>query len=180
MQNLYRLRDETRVWSLGHADEHAATAGLVAAAADLTLASASTAMTAARRLSNDMITLLRSWHATPKAIGQLATRPDWLLDEWEPICRIWHTAETNAARRDALRAIVLMVPVIPRAFAASMGRAFTVDEIPNFRQGVRRNQDWRTGFTVLPPIAREERAGLMAEIVPFAAHATAAQLHRAA
>jgi len=177
MENLHRLRDETRVWSLQQADEDAAMASLVAAVTDHTLTSASTAMTAARGLSDDMVVLLRHWHATPEAIGQRATRPDWLLDEWEPICRIWRGAETQAARRDALREIALMVPAVPRAFAAWMGHAFAVDEIPNFRQGVRRNQDWRTGLTMLAPIVRDERTGLMAAVAPFAA---TAQLHHAA
>jgi hypothetical protein len=184
MATLYRLRDETRVWSqaqesLEHGTEHAAAASLVAAVADLTLTHASAAMHAARSLGDDVVTLLRSWHAAPEAIGQVATRPDWLLDEWEPICRLWRAAETTAGRREALREMTLMVPVIPRAFAAWMGHAFTVDEIPNFRQGVRRNQDWRTGLIVPTPIARDERARLMAEIATLTTPITAAPPHHA-
>jgi len=164
MENLHRLREDTWIWSQDSEDEHAATAGLVASIADRTLAAAGTAIAAARGLSRDMITLLRSWRATPASISERATRPDWLLDDWEPICRIWGAAETDVARRDALRRIARMVPVIPRAFATSVGRAFSVDEIPAYRQGVRRNQDWRTGLTVLTAVARDPNAGLIAEL----------------
>jgi len=150
------LRMHACEWASTHDDDSVANAKMIADVAGLTLACADKTIADARALAEDMPALLRRWDSKRDTIGQIVTRPDWLLDGWEQICLIWVDADNEADRRDALTEIALMVPVIPREAVAWMDGMALPDGASGFRRNVKINQDCRTGMTVFERIARNE------------------------
>jgi hypothetical protein len=130
---------------------------MICTVAGFTLAPSEELLGRAYALLTDMIGLLRSWAVDPNSIVQLAGRPDWLLDGWEPICQIWHYAQDDAARRAALVEIAGLIPVLPKEVGDWCdGLPVPVGAL-QFRRLVRVNEDWRTGATIFNLIARNEQ-----------------------
>ncbi len=67
---------------------------------------------AAQRPLAEPAALLACWATTPDAIAARISRPDWLLDGWEPICLLWRVTE-GGQRAGALAEAALMLPPIP-------------------------------------------------------------------
>ena len=153
---LSALRDDAGVWADTHDDDSASNARMIADVANLTLACADKTIADARALADDMPALLARWDTKRDTIGQIVTRPDWLLDGWEQICLIWADAGDAPERRAALTEIALMVPIIPREAASWMDDMVLPDDASRFRRNVKINHDWRTGMTVFERIARNE------------------------
>lgn len=162
MDALSRLRDEALAWSQAHDDDSADQARLICEAASFTLLCAMQTIADLRALTDDLLQLVRAWNSRPDSIAQRLTRPDWLLDGWEPICLVWTLAENDDARRDALAEMALMAPVMPKEIMTWMDETTIAREAGRFHRSVRINQDWRTGITVFDLIARNERIRALA------------------
>ncbi len=91
----------------------------------------------------------------PGRLAQRIYRTDWLLDDWEPICRTWQRAESDQARRLALRQIGGMLPLAYYEGAGAGAIEPTSGGPP--RRSVLLNEDWRTGAMI--PGANRARSG---------------------
>jgi hypothetical protein len=151
------LRGDMTYWASTHYGEAAALAEMVRVTADLTLSCASTLIEQARKLADQMTTLLTDWRADPEAVAATLTKPEWLLDGWEPICSIWESAEqTEAGRHTALLEIVQQVPILPKEVGDWIDDGVTYQAANIFRRFTELNKDWRTGLPYLDQIARNE------------------------
>jgi hypothetical protein len=155
LDSVQRLCNSMKSWSMRPEEETAPLAGLVLAGAKLTAQEASRTLAEAHEELRDITALLREWRTAPARLGYRICRTDWLLDGWEPICRAWQNAESDQARRLALREIGAMLPLVSYEGAG----AGAVDPTPAWalRKSVLLNEDWRTG--AMMPGANRGRFG---------------------
>ena len=129
---------------------------MVVRTADTTVSLATATLREARETAVDIVKLLINWQVAPKAIGHQLARPDWLLDGWERICRLWSMAGSDADRRNALEEIVPLLPIIAKEAGEWVGFHVEFERAPRTRRLVCRHEDWRTGCCVQDTIARNE------------------------
>lgn len=70
---------------------------------------------------DDMETLLRDWRAKRVQVLQVIALPDWLMDGWRPIVRLWHMARDNRERVACLPELALLVPPVPAGLPGDVG-----------------------------------------------------------
>ena len=145
-------------WALPAAgDEHVADqVQMVVSTADATLRLAEATLGETRAASSRLVRLLVNWRMDPTNVGRLLARPDWLMDGWERICRLWEVASSDAERRDALDEIVPLLPIIPKEAGEWVGFHVEFERAPRTQRLVVRHEDWRTGLCVQDTIARNE------------------------
>jgi len=144
-------------WASTHYGETAAFADVVRVTAELTLSCASALIQDARKLAEHMIELLTQWRAHPESVAATLTRPEWLLDGWEPICSIWESAEqTEAGRHSALLEMVQHIPILPKEVGDWIDDGVTHQAATIFRRFTELNKDWRTGLPYIDLVARNE------------------------
>jgi hypothetical protein len=154
---LCRVRADMSEWSRTQQNEDQADyVSMACTVADLTVSLAQATLAEAQALTNDMVSLLRTWAADPRSVSQLATRPEWLLDGWEQICLIWNHAQDDAERRAALAEIIGLLPILPKEASEWSEIKADLDHVFRFRRLVSLNEDWRTGSVVFSLIARNE------------------------
>lgn len=156
VEALRATRDELVAWADDGTDDSQLIARMAAAAADFTLACAGPTLQVARAAADDVQMLLARWQSGPDAVAQVAVRPDWLMDGWEPICALWQMAASPSERRAALAEIAPLVPIIPKEAVTWAGLDLDVDGAQR-RRTVPFNVDWRTGMTVLDAVRRNEQ-----------------------
>jgi hypothetical protein len=103
------------------ADTNSDLADLILAAADQAKSAAGAALAAARGFVGDTVGLLQAIARSPEPIRQCMTRPEWLLDGWEPVYGLWQCAEGPADRHGALVQMARLVPSLPREAAEWTG-----------------------------------------------------------
>jgi hypothetical protein len=151
------VRSDMSEWSISRQNEDQAEyVSMACTVADLTLSLAQATLAQAQALTGDMVQLLRTWAADPRSVGELATRPEWLLDGWEQICLIWNHAADDAGRRAALVEIIGLIPILPKEATEWSEIKCDLDRVVHFRRLVSLNEDWRTGSIVFQLIARNE------------------------
>jgi len=132
-------------------------ARLVHDAIKVTLALTGAVLARALAQTDDMIAMLRLWSSDQEQVVRVIGRAEWLLDGWEPICRIWCHASDEPGRRAAVAEIVDLVPVPPREAAEWHGIKTDLEQAFRTPPPRRLNEDWRTGARVLDLTARNER-----------------------
>ena len=157
LKELIAVQAETAIWAEKHDDESGLNAGMVAAAAGVTIKCAHVTLAEARAMGQDMSALLREWGRGAGRIDTIVGRSDWLMDGWEQICVIWRTAQDTQGCRHALDEMAMLVPVLPREAAKWYGAVIESDPAARFRRAVSLNQDWRTGAAVFDQIVRNEQ-----------------------
>ena len=70
-------------------------------------------LTATRALLKNPATLLKRWFEHPESVPAMASRCEWLLDGWEPVCLLWLAANSTAARRASLLEMAQVLPALP-------------------------------------------------------------------
>ncbi|MBV8913787.1 MAG: hypothetical protein JOZ05_12205, partial [Acetobacteraceae bacterium] len=151
------LRADMADWSTAHFGESATLAELVLATADLTLSCFPTLIAEARGLTKNVLDLVRRWQTNLNLIAGTLTRPQWLLDGWEPICAIWESAERNdTGQLSALHDMVQQVPVVPKEVGEWIDNTMEVNATRVFRRFTELNRDWRTGAPYLDQVAQNE------------------------
>lgn len=158
IRRLMRLREEALAWSQAHPEESGGEALLLATVAELTIGCARVTLGAARKLTADMRGLLVRWGREPDVVAELLARPEWLLDGWERVLTLWETAGEHLGRSATLLELVGMIPVIPKEAADWVGGTLDLQscEVLRHRRKVLLMEDWRTGYTVMDLIARNE------------------------
>ena len=154
--SLKLLRRE--VWGLpATGDEQVAgQVEMVVSTADATLRLANATVRETRASANQLVKLLVNWRVDAMSVGRMLARPDWLLDGWERICRLWAAASTDAERREALDEIIPLLPIIPKEAGEWVGFHVEFERVPRTQRLVVRHEDWRTGLCVQDTIARNE------------------------
>jgi hypothetical protein len=154
---LQAVRSEIAAWSRRNDDDIlAGYATMICDVADVTLSLAATTVNQAQALTRSVVDLLRTWANDPGSVTQAANRPEWLLDGWEQICRLWRQASQPATQRAALAEIAQLVPVLPREAMDWAGITVDSEKLMLLRRFVPLNEDWRTGAIVFELIARNE------------------------
>jgi hypothetical protein len=112
------LREQLAFWMLEHCDDtHVELADTVAEAARQVIAAADPLLVAARAMTQDVAGLIRTWARAPARVGELASRPEWLLDGWEQICLLWQASDEPDQQWAVMAEMVQLVPVQPREIA---------------------------------------------------------------
>jgi hypothetical protein len=155
---LRETRDEISGWiAVQQNGDRVAYAREICSVADATLKLSAGLVAQARRMTDDIVGLLRVWAADPESVRRIASRPEWLLDGWEHICLVWDFARDDAARRAALVEIANYVPILPREVnewsgcQADLGGSFFEN------RSILLNVDWHSGTMVFDLIARNEQ-----------------------
>jgi len=155
---LRRSSMEIRAWSSSQpSEDQAGYAEMICGVADFTLTLAESSLAQARRLTDDVVSLLRSWAKDPQPTLELAARAEWLLDGWEQICMLWRFALDDSGRRAALVEMAQLIPVLPREVRDWSNMFREADSSLRLRRLIPLNEDWRTGATVYGQIARNEK-----------------------
>jgi len=163
LSRLVALRTEMNSWSAGHFGESAALADVIRITAELTISCASLALDETRAMTGKMPQLLAQWRNKPDAVVSRATRPEWLLDGWEPICALWElAAKTEAARHTAIAEMVQQIPILPKEVGDWFGTAVKTEASNVFRRWTELNKDWRTGLPFIDLVERNERLRALA------------------
>ncbi len=131
-------------------------AEMVVRTADATLSLVGPAVQAARDSARHVVKLLVDWQADAKGVGRRLARPEWLLDGWDRIGRLWSLARDDAGRRECLDEIVALLPVIPKEAGEWVGFVLEAERPPRTQRFVSRHEDWRTGHCVEDTVARNE------------------------
>jgi hypothetical protein len=137
-----------------------ACAQLVEEGARITVDAASAAMAAALAPLAELAALMGRPAAEDAKLGELAARPDWLLDGWMAIIELWSAAAPGAPAR-TLFEMAQVVPVMPREVHAWTGQDFAWEAGSRVRRLVRAREDWRTG-NLHESVARNEVVRAMA------------------
>jgi hypothetical protein len=146
LETVQRLCNSMKTWSMRSDEVTASLASLVLACAKLTAQEAGRTLAEAHEELRDVAALLQEWRMAPGRLAQRIYRTDWLLDGWEPICRTWQRAESDQARRLALREIGGMLPLVYYE-GAGAGAIEPTSAAPP-RRSVLLNEDWRTGAMI--------------------------------
>jgi hypothetical protein len=142
--------------AMQRSDDRVACARLICSVGEVTLSLAETMLARVRALTDDVVALLRDWAVDPASVRRIASRPEWVLDGWEPICLIWRYACNDSERRAALVEIADYVPILPREVNEWSGYRSELEDSVFENRAITLNQDWRTGATVFDLIARNE------------------------
>jgi hypothetical protein len=157
-RRLGAMREQIAEWANTQRDgDRVLFAHSVCSISDFTRSVAVSMIARTRMLTDDMVDLLQNWAADPQSVIRVAERPEWMLDGWEQICRIWTYAQDNAARRAALVEIADHIPAIPRELNEWGGGRANMDDVFAGQPHIGLNEDWRTGATVFDLIARNEQ-----------------------
>ncbi|HET8995944.1 MAG TPA: hypothetical protein VFN42_04690 [Acetobacteraceae bacterium] len=157
LEMLSDLHEQTTAWSRANCGEHADIAAMIAEVAGATITCAAATLRDARRLTEDVVRLVRQWSSNAGAVVRLAARPEWLLDGWEQICLLWRDAEMPGAREAALAEMALLAPVLPKETRLWVRAPIQEHSLFTYRRTVLANEDWRTGSAGLELIWRNER-----------------------
>lgn len=160
IDTLAQTRAEINRWAQSrHDDAMTSYAATFHSVSGLTLSLAETAVAEARRLTANMTGLLHRWGSNPDSVRELAGRPEWLLDGWEPICALWKAARDGTTQELALAEIAGLVPVMPKEVATwgGDGTQLIDRDLSRFRRIVAFNTDWSTGESVFDAVARYEQ-----------------------
>ena len=161
--NVVQMRREVAAFQQSNPDDNVTEAELVVCVADLTTACAKATLLEAQALTTDIVVLLNRWSSEPDTIGRLLARPEWLIDGWDRICALWHTAEQHLGREKTMAEMAGLVPAIPAEAGTWIGQRFDVEgDMQRHRRKVTAMQDWRSGVTIGDLIARNEN--IIAEI----------------
>jgi len=118
MERLSSLCLDLNLWLCGStADTNSDLADIIIAAAEQAKSAAVTTLAAAHALTADPVGLLRAAARTPEAIMDCISRPEWLLDGWEPVYGLWQCAEGPAERHVTLVQMARVLPGLPREAA---------------------------------------------------------------
>ena len=130
--------------------------------AGLTISCAQVVLATARAEVADIGGLIAGFRTRAADISALVGRPAWVLDGWDLPCLLWGAASGAAAQRSALIEIGQIVAVLPKEAELWIGAPIDVEASPAVRRTVSLNQDWRTGFSTLDVVARNEHFRAMA------------------
>jgi len=133
----------------------------VTASMETSFMRARTLLSATRTMLADPMTLLAQWLANPAQVTALAVRTEWVLDGWERICLLWHSAQHEAARRAALLEMAQLVPVLPRETLNWCKTPFSMDTLDPACRVTSHDDGWRTGGAAFALIGRNEKLRAM-------------------
>lgn len=157
LSRVTKLRDEMTQWAATHLGESAGLADIIRVTADLTVACGSLAIAEIRGMAEKMPQLLAQWRNKPDAVVARATRPEWLLDGWDPICALWEAAApTESARHTAIAEMAQQVPILPKEVGDWFGKEVKAEASNIYRRWTELNKDWRTGLPFINLVERNE------------------------
>jgi len=154
--HLATLREQLAAWVLEHCDDpNVEFADMIAEAARQVIAAAEPMLVAANGMTQDMVSLAHAWIRTPHRVRETASRPEWLLDGWEQICRMWETSEGPDQQWATMTEMVQLLPVQPREIADWSAAGAPLAEQP--RHAMRFDPERRAETAALNLTARNER-----------------------
>lgn len=111
----------------------------------------------ARARVADIGSLLAGFRLRAADIASVVGRPAWVLDGWELPGLLWGAASGVAAQRAALVEIGQALAMLPKEAEQWLDAPIELEVSQGVRRTVSTNQDWRTGFSTLDVVARNEQ-----------------------
>ncbi len=156
LAQLRTLHEELETFSRMEVDE-TGYVSIVCEMAALAIRCAGTVLSAARAGVADIGGLLVGFRTRAADVAAVIGRPAWVLDGWELPCLLWSAASGVAGRRTALIEIGQTLMMLPKEAEQWIGMPVDVEASQAIRRTVCINQDWRTGFSTLDVVARNEQ-----------------------
>jgi hypothetical protein len=121
--------------------------------AEAAAACATNALAEARRALADMPSVALAWAADPLTLLALLERPAWVLDGWDHLLALWHSAKAPEARDAAVQTIAMLAPALP-----AQATAWTGLPVPPPAPGrpAMPAQDWRATALINDQVAQLE------------------------
>lgn len=158
---LKAMRADLAGW-LGMGADDAGPASMACGMADLAIRCGEQVLGDAQRRAADVGGLLADWRARADEVAALFSRPAWVLDGWSLPCLLWGAASGVAARRAALLEIGQMLVVLPKEVGDWVGASIEAEATHALRPMAGLSRDWRSGFSALDLVARNEQFRAMA------------------
>jgi hypothetical protein len=136
-------------------------AGMVAGRAGPITATAARVLAAANALTQDVTGLLRSWGRSRERVLDLVGKPEWLLDGWEEVCRLWQSGPSLEQQRATVIEMAHLIPVLPREIE-QWGALAVISSEAAAGQPISFDTEWRAGPAMLNLTARNERLRALA------------------
>ncbi len=130
--------------------------------AALAIRCAEKVLTTARARFEDIGSLLAGFRSRGADLASVIGRPAWVLDGWELPGLLWSAASGVAAQRVALVEIGQALAMLPKEAEQWLDVPVDLELSQGVRRTVSVNQDWRTGFSTLDVVARNEQFRAMA------------------
>ena len=143
LDGLKRAHEEIAAFSRARPHGTGEVGGLVAEVAGATVTCTAIALRDARSATQDVVALMQQWPGNRILLAQIAERPEWVLDGWQPICQLWNAAETDAERVAALDEIAMLVPVLPKETGEWVRVTIRAESLFTYRSTVLVREDWR-------------------------------------
>ena len=140
---------QTGLDETGYASTTLGMAALAIRCADKVLATA-------RAQLADIAGLLAGFRLRAADIASVVGRPAWVLDGWELPGLLWSAASGVSAQCAALVEIGQALAMLPREAEHWLDAPVELEVSQCVRRTVSTNQDWRTGFSTLDVVARNE------------------------
>ena len=112
------------------------------------------------RLS-DVVGLLGDWHTNPGSIQIAISRPDWLLDGWEPICLLAEVASDSKDSQAIVREVAQLVPTLPKEAMDWVGDALSQDALEPSQRSTEQRAFARQSGVSFGLVARNEKLRAM-------------------
>jgi hypothetical protein len=145
-------------WALRYSDDGCASlASSLSRSAAVTATCATSMLSAARGMTEDLPGLLKAWAASPADVAKKASRAEWILDGWERLCLLWETADNPSLQRAVLREMAQLVPMLPKEGTDLGGERLELEELEPVLRAAQLNASWRAGGASQALTARNER-----------------------
>jgi hypothetical protein len=160
LADLHKLQASIADWVRGEGPELAAVAGLVLDCAELSVLCAEKSLAKAREIVRSAGRLLAAHATAPESVGEVLTRPVWLLHGWRHLIALWSAVadQSRDAQRDTMVELGELAPLVPLAADEWLGDSRQKPRSQyELRRHVRLLEDWRSGLMI-------ERQGLIERV----------------
>jgi hypothetical protein len=151
LADLRKLRTSVADWARDEGPELAAVAGLVVECAALSVRCAEQSLAKAGELVRTVGRLLAAHAAAPESVGEVLTRPIWLLHGWRHLIALWSSVADRSrdVQRDTMVELGELVPLVPLVADDWLNKDGEKQR-PQYelRRHVRLMEDWRSGLTI--------------------------------
>jgi hypothetical protein len=151
LADLRKLRASVADWAKEEGSELAAIADLVVECAALSERCAEQSLVKAGELVRAVGRLLAAHAAAPESVGEVLTRPIWLLHGWRHLIALWFSVadQSRDVQRDTMVELGELVPLVPLVADDWLGKdREKLRPQYELRRHVRLMEDWRSGLTI--------------------------------
>jgi hypothetical protein len=151
LKDLRLLHESVAAWALAEGEDFVKISSLVIDCAALTVTCAERSLEQASALVRSVGRLLEAHATAPEAVGDVLSRPVWLLHGWRHLIALWQSVaeQSREAQRDVMVELGELVPLVPLVADEWLG-AVSERHPPRYElhRHVRLMEDWRSGLMI--------------------------------